>query len=70
MNYNIIDLPDLELLSEEETRHYIELAQRDDDKALEKLVEHNLRLVLKVTYRFRNTVMSCRICFRWGNRPD
>ena len=66
MNYNIIDLPDLELLSEEETRHYIELAQRDDDKALEKLVEHNLRLVLKVTYRFRNTGYELQDLFQVG----
>ncbi|SRR5690554_6053870 len=66
MDYNIIDLPDLELLSEEETRHYIKLAQQDDEKALEKLVEHNLRLVLKVTYRFRNTGYELQDLFQVG----
>lgn len=66
MDYNIINLPDLELLSEEETRYYIELAQQDDEKALEKLVEHNLRLVLKLTYRFKNSGYELQDLFQIG----
>ncbi|MTI60791.1 MAG: SigB/SigF/SigG family RNA polymerase sigma factor [Firmicutes bacterium] len=66
MNYNMIDLPDLELLSEEETRYYIRLAQQGDKFALEKVVEHNLRLVLKVSYRFKNSGYDLQDLFQVG----
>ncbi|QTL98481.1 SigB/SigF/SigG family RNA polymerase sigma factor [Iocasia frigidifontis] len=66
MNYSMIDLPDLELLSEEETRYYIRLAQQGDKSALEKVVEHNLRLVLKVSYRFKNSGYDLQDLFQVG----
>lgn len=66
MNYSMIDLPDLELLSEEETRYYIRLAQQEDKSALEKIVEHNLRLVLKVSYRFKNSGYDLQDLFQVG----
>lgn len=66
MNYSMIDLPDLELLSEEETRYYIRLAQQGDKSALEKVVEHNLRLVLKVSYRFKNFAYDLQDLFQVG----
>ncbi|AZO95614.1 SigB/SigF/SigG family RNA polymerase sigma factor [Halocella sp. SP3-1] len=66
MNYNMIDLPDLKLLSEEETRYYIRLAQQGDKFALEKVVEHNLRLVLKVSYRFKNSGYDLQDLFQVG----
>lgn len=66
MKYNIIDLPDVPLLDEEETRDCIKKAQNGDEKALDKLVEHNLRLVLKITYRFKNTSYDLQDLFQIG----
>lgn len=66
MNDNIINLPDLELLSKEETRFYIEAAQNGDKTALDKLVKHNLKLVLKVTYRFKNSGYDLQDLFQIG----
>src|SRR5690554_6017082 len=66
MNYDMFDLPDLELLNEKETRLYITLVKQGDDEALRKLVEHNLKLVLKVTYRFKNTEYDLQDLFQIG----
>ncbi len=66
MKYSIIDLPDVRLLEEEETREYIKAAQQGDNEALDKLVNHNLRLVLKVTYRFKNTEHDLQDLFQTG----
>jgi len=66
MNYSMIDLPEVELLDEEETRYYIRLAQQDDKDALKKVVEHNLKLVLKVTYRFKNSTYDLQDLFQTG----
>lgn len=66
MDYSIIDLPRVELLDEETTREYIEAAQNGDKKALETLVEHNLRLVLKITYRFKNRDYDLQDLFQIG----
>ncbi|MFW5985988.1 MAG: sigma factor, partial [Halanaerobiales bacterium] len=66
MKYSMIDLPDVELLSDEETNHYLRLAQEGDNSALKKIVEHNLRLVLKVTYRFKNTGYDLQDLFQVG----
>ena len=66
MDYRTIDLPDVRLLEEEETRKYIKAAQKGDKKALDKVVEHNLRLVLKVTYRFKNRGTDLQDLFQIG----
>ncbi|MFP4016529.1 MAG: SigB/SigF/SigG family RNA polymerase sigma factor [Halanaerobiales bacterium] len=66
MNYNMINLPDLELLSDEEVARCIQLAQQGDEEALDKVVRHNLKLVLKVTYRFRNTGYELQDLFQIG----
>ncbi len=66
MNYNMINLPDLDLLSDEETIKYIKLAQQGDEKGLDKVVEHNLKLVLKVTYRFKSSGYDLQDLFQIG----
>lgn len=66
MNYSMIDLPEVELLDEEETRYYIRFAQQDDKDALKKVVEHNLKLVLKITYRFKNSGYDLQDLFQTG----
>ena len=66
MSHDIIDLPDVELLNREETRKLIKKAQEGDSQALDKLVKHNLRLVLKVTYRFKNYNYDLQDLFQIG----
>ena len=66
MDYSIIDLPEVRLLSEEKTRQFIEEAQSGDQDALDKLVKHNLKLVLKVTYRFKNLDYDLQDLFQIG----
>ncbi len=66
MNYNMINLPDLDLLSDDEIVKYITLAQQGDEKGLDKVVEHNLKLVLKVTYRFKNSGYDLQDLFQIG----
>ena len=66
MNYSIIDLPEVDLLNETETRKYIKAAQNGDEKAVNKLVKHNLKLVLKVTYRFKNRDYELQDLFQTG----
>ncbi|MFP4662357.1 MAG: SigB/SigF/SigG family RNA polymerase sigma factor [Halanaerobiales bacterium] len=66
MNYNMINLPDLELLSDDEVARCIQLAQQGDEEALDKVVRHNLKLVLKVTYRFKNTGYELQDLFQIG----
>ncbi|MFW6238768.1 MAG: SigB/SigF/SigG family RNA polymerase sigma factor, partial [Halanaerobiales bacterium] len=66
MGEKIIDVPDVPLLEEEETRDCIKKAQNGDREALDKLVKHNLRLVLKITYRFKNTDYELRDLFQIG----
>lgn len=66
MNYSMIDLPEVELLSEDKTREYIKKAQLGDKKYLDKIVEHNLKLVLKVTYRFKNSGYDLQDLFQIG----
>ncbi|MFW5996060.1 MAG: SigB/SigF/SigG family RNA polymerase sigma factor [Halanaerobiaceae bacterium] len=66
MGERIIDLPEVPLLEEDETRKYIEEAQAGGREALNKLVKHNLRLVLKITYRFKNTDYDLRDLFQIG----
>ncbi|NLM98316.1 MAG: sigma-70 family RNA polymerase sigma factor [Halanaerobiaceae bacterium] len=66
MEYSGIKLPDLELLSDEETNRYIKLAQEGDESSLDKLVEHNLRLVLKISCRFKNLGFELEDLFQVG----
>lgn len=66
MDSSIIDLPETRLLREEETREYIKAAQKGDKEAINKLVEHNLKLVLKVAYRFKNTEYDLQDLFQIG----
>ena len=62
----IVDLPEVELLSSAETRHLLKQAQQGNEQALDRLVEHNLRLVLKVTYRYKNTGYELQDLFQIG----
>ncbi|MFW6022710.1 MAG: SigB/SigF/SigG family RNA polymerase sigma factor [Halanaerobiaceae bacterium] len=66
MSYSMINLPDVDLLKEDETAYYIELAQQGDEEALNKMVEHNLRLVLKVSFRFKNSGYELQDLFQIG----
>ncbi len=66
MNYNMINLPDHDLLSDDEVNKYIKLAQQGDEKGLDKVVEHNLKLVLKVTYRFKSSGYDLQDLFQIG----
>lgn len=66
MNNRIIDLPDVRLLGEEETRELIKSAQNGDQNALDKLVKHNLKLVLKITYRYKNSGYNLQDLFQIG----
>jgi RNA polymerase sporulation-specific sigma factor len=63
---SVINLPNVKLLSQEKTREYIKVAQLGDKDALDKLVEHNLKLVLKVTYRFKNSGYDLQDLFQIG----
>ncbi|MFW5981562.1 MAG: SigB/SigF/SigG family RNA polymerase sigma factor [bacterium] len=66
MNYSMINLPDLELLDDQQTASFIKKAQAGDKEALNTVVEHNLKLVLKVTYRFKNTGYELQDLFQIG----
>jgi len=66
LDNNIIDLPGVKLLKEEETKNYIEKAQQGNSKALNKLIKHNIRLVLKMTYRFKNSKYDLQDLFQIG----
>ncbi len=66
MDNKIIDLPDVRLLEEEETRQLIKAAQNGEQSALDKLVKHNLRLVLKITYRYKNSEYNLQDLFQIG----
>ena len=66
MEYKMINLPDLELLDDSQTEEYIIKAQSGDDEYLSKVVEHNLKLVLKVTYRFKNSGYELQDLFQIG----
>lgn len=55
------------LLSKEETANLIIKAQNGDQTALKKVVESNLRLVLKIAQNIRNTVLSFTDLVAEGN---
>jgi len=61
-----MDIPNVKLLSQEETFFQIKLAQNGDQDALDVIVEHNLKLVLKAIYRFKNTGYDLQDLFQIG----
>lgn len=64
---NNLNIPDKELLSEEKTKDLLEAAQAGDEQAKEKLVNHNLKLVLKVAHRFANNNYNYEELFQIGS---
>ncbi|MEC9488085.1 MAG: sigma-70 family RNA polymerase sigma factor, partial [Halanaerobium sp.] len=61
-----IQIPDLPLLEEEETRILLAEAQKGNEAAREKLARHNLKLVMKVVYRFRDSGYDLEELFQVG----
>lgn len=59
-------IPQHKILSDQETFRLIELAQNDDSEARERLVQHNLRLVMKITHRFKNSGYEMEDLFQIG----
>ncbi|MCG8532681.1 MAG: sigma-70 family RNA polymerase sigma factor, partial [Desulfovibrionales bacterium] len=59
-------IPQHKILSDPETYRLIELAQNDDSEARERLVQHNLRLVMKITHRFKNSGYEMEDLFQVG----
>lgn len=66
MKDEIIDFPEVELLTQKESRKYIKLAQKGDKEAIDKLVKHNMKLILKVVYRFKNSGYDLQDLFQVG----
>ncbi|MFW6380987.1 MAG: sigma-70 family RNA polymerase sigma factor [Bacillota bacterium] len=67
INYkNIIELPECEVLAEKEIRRLLERAQKGDEGACDRVVKHNLKLVLKVVYRFKNCGYELEDLFQIG----
>ncbi|MCK4259089.1 MAG: SigF/SigG family RNA polymerase sporulation sigma factor [Halanaerobiales bacterium] len=55
-----------EVLSNDETQMLIALSQEGNEEAKERLVEHNLRLVMKITHRFKNAGYEMEDLFQIG----
>ncbi|MBM7623581.1 SigF/SigG family RNA polymerase sporulation sigma factor [Sporohalobacter salinus] len=66
-NSNSLDLPQKDLLSEEETKALLKKAQAGDQEAKNKLVNHNVKLVLKVAHRFANKNYDYEELFQIGS---
>jgi RNA polymerase sporulation-specific sigma factor len=62
-----LNIPDKELLSDDETKELLVAAQAGDEEAKEKLVNHNLKLVLKVAHRFANKNYNYEELFQVGS---
>ncbi len=60
------NIPQHKLLSESETKKLIAAAQQGDDQAKERLAQHNLRLVMKITHRFKNSGYEMEDLFQVG----
>ncbi|ADL13210.1 SigF/SigG family RNA polymerase sporulation sigma factor [Acetohalobium arabaticum] len=67
MNNNSLNIPQKELLSEAETKELLKKAQAGDQKAKDKLVNHNVKLVLKVAHRFANKNYDYEELFQIGS---
>ena len=50
------EISKIELLSQEETIHLFKLLKAGDISARKKLIEHNMRLVLKLAYKYQLTL--------------
>ena len=61
-----LSLPKLPLLDEETTRQLILQAQNGSKEAKDKLVQHNLRLVMSIVIRFSGRGRKRKIFFRWA----
>ncbi|MCK8825165.1 SigF/SigG family RNA polymerase sporulation sigma factor [Fuchsiella alkaliacetigena] len=64
---NSLDIPENELLSDEETKELLARAQEGDKEAKEKLTNHNLKLVLKIAHRFSNSRYDYEELFQIGS---
>lgn len=64
---DVIQVPDLPVLEEAETKELLKKAQSGDREARDKLVRHNLKLVLKVVYRFRSSGYDLEELFQIGS---
>lgn len=64
--YKTLNIPELPLLDEEETKSLIKKAQNGNEKALDRLVRHNLRLVLKIAHRYKNSQVAFPDLFQIG----
>ncbi|SJZ62175.1 SigF/SigG family RNA polymerase sporulation sigma factor [Selenihalanaerobacter shriftii] len=62
-----LNIPDKDLLSDEETKELLVKAQAGDQDAKEKLVTHNLKLILKVAHRFSNSNYNYEELFQIGS---
>ncbi|MGM0472218.1 MAG: SigF/SigG family RNA polymerase sporulation sigma factor [Bacillota bacterium] len=62
-----LNLPDRELLSTTETKKLLAQAQSGDQEAKERLVNHNLKLVLKIAHRFANSNYHYQELFQIGS---
>ena len=61
-----INIQDKELLSTTETKELLSKAQQGDKEAKDKLICHNLRLVLKVAHRFKTNQYQIDEVFQVG----
>lgn len=61
-----LNLDKKELLSTEETRNLLEISQQGDKKARDKVLSHNLGLVMKIAHRFKNKRHSFDDLFQVG----
>ncbi|MCK8816590.1 SigB/SigF/SigG family RNA polymerase sigma factor [Natroniella sulfidigena] len=61
-----INLKEQKLLSQEETKRLLGRSQQGEQEATDKLVKHNLRLVLKIAHRFKNATYSLEDIFQIG----
>lgn len=56
MDEYVKEISQLPLLSDEETNKLIDAMQHGDTEAREKLIKHNLRMVLKIAYQYRSRI--------------
>lgn len=62
----LTQIPRHEILSNAETKKLIALAQNGDNAAKDRLVQHNLRLVMKITHRFKSAGYEMDDLFQIG----
>ncbi|SNY36298.1 RNA polymerase, sigma subunit, RpoX/SigF [Orenia metallireducens] len=62
-----INIDNHKLLTENETKRLISLSQQGDRRAKDELIKHNLRLVMKIAHRFKNSGYSIEDIFQIGS---